>query len=67
MAKSMLFDSKLPEMFWSPAVKTACYLRNQLPIAINGKTPFELFHRKKPDISNLKVVWMLAQSLIQTL
>jgi hypothetical protein len=60
IAKSILFDTKLPELFWGPAVEAVYYLYNQLPIGIKGKTPFKLFYSKKPDISNLRVFRYLA-------
>ena len=33
MAKAMLFDAGLPAKLWGPAIETACFLRNRLPIS----------------------------------
>nr|GEX00216.1 retrovirus-related Pol polyprotein from transposon TNT 1-94 [Tanacetum cinerariifolium] len=54
-ARSMLADSKLPTMFWTEAVSTACYVLNRVSITNpHNKTPYELLSRKVPDIRHLK-------------
>nr|GEU43335.1 hypothetical protein [Tanacetum cinerariifolium] len=54
-ARSMLADSKLPTMFWTEAVSTACYVLNRVSITNpHKKTPYELLSRKVPNISHLK-------------
>jgi len=54
-ARSMLADSKLPVTFWAEAVNTACYVQNRVQVVkCQGKTPYELFHKRKPLISFLK-------------
>jgi hypothetical protein len=60
MAKAMLFNAGLPQKLWGPAITTACYLRNRLPIGPGGITPFEAFMGRKPDISHLKTFGCLA-------
>ena len=51
-ARSMLADSKLPTMFWTEAVSTACYVLNKvLIIRPHKKTPYELLTGKIPTIS----------------
>jgi hypothetical protein len=51
----MLADSKLPVTFWAEAVNTACYVQNRVQVVkCQGKTPYELFHKRKPLISFLK-------------
>lgn len=56
-ARSMLFSSGADKKFWCEAVETAAYLVNRSPAsAINeGKTPFELWEGRKPDVSVMKV------------
>ena len=55
-ARSVLFHAHLPLKFWAEAVSTVAYLRNRSPTsALGGKTPYELYHNKKPDVSNLRV------------
>ncbi|KAJ9553579.1 hypothetical protein OSB04_017624 [Centaurea solstitialis] len=54
-ARTMLVDSKLPIPFWAEAVNTACYVQNRvLIVKSKGKTPYELFEKKKPFIGFLK-------------
>ncbi|KAJ9542956.1 hypothetical protein OSB04_029462 [Centaurea solstitialis] len=54
-ARTMLVDSKLPITFWAEAVNTACYDQNRvLVVKSKGKTPYELFEKKKPFIGFLK-------------
>ena len=67
MARSMLHDSKLPEIFWSEAVNTAVYLRNRSPTAglsnenslsggISGRlfTPFECYSGNRPSLGHIR-------------
>nr|GFB38947.1 ribonuclease H-like domain-containing protein [Tanacetum cinerariifolium] len=50
-ARSMLADSKLPTMFWTEAVSTACYVLNRVSITNpHNKTPYELLSGKIPNI-----------------
>nr|GEV63941.1 putative ribonuclease H-like domain-containing protein [Tanacetum cinerariifolium] len=54
-ARSMLADSKLPTMFWTEVVSTACYVLNRVSITTpHNKTPYELLSGKVPNISHLK-------------
>ncbi|KAJ9553895.1 hypothetical protein OSB04_017940 [Centaurea solstitialis] len=54
-ARTMLADSKLPITFWAEAVNTTCYVQNRvLIVKSKGKTPYELFEKKKPFIGFLK-------------
>nr|GFC14848.1 ribonuclease H-like domain-containing protein [Tanacetum cinerariifolium] len=51
----MLADSKLPTMFWTEAVSTACYVLNRVSITNpHNKTHYELILRKLPQIGHLK-------------
>lgn len=51
----MLADSKLPTMFWTEVVSTACYVLNRISITRpHLKTPYELLTGKVPDIQYLK-------------
>nr|GEY27865.1 putative ribonuclease H-like domain-containing protein [Tanacetum cinerariifolium] len=46
-ARSMLADSKLPTMFWTEAVSTACYVLNRVSITNpHNKTLYELLSGK---------------------
>ncbi|CAH2108768.1 unnamed protein product [Euphydryas editha] len=55
-ARCMLFDAQLSKMFWAEATNTAVYLHNRTGLSIlQGKTPYEMWHSVKPDISHLRV------------
>jgi hypothetical protein len=54
---AMLNEAKLPTSFWGEALRTANLLLNISPsrsVPV-GKTPFELWHGRKPDYSILRV------------
>ena len=56
-ARTMLADSKLPIVFWAEVVNTTCYVQNRIQVVKSqNKTPYELFHKRKPLISFLKTI-----------
>jgi hypothetical protein len=64
MGCTMLLSAKLPTNLWDTAISHATYLRNRAPTrALTGKTPFEAWFGKKPDVSHLREfgcdVWVL--------
>lgn len=50
----MLLSAKLDKKYWPHAVLTANYLRNRSPQAILNCTPYEKWHRTKPDLSHIR-------------
>ncbi|GKC68437.1 retrovirus-related pol polyprotein from transposon TNT 1-94 [Tanacetum coccineum] len=55
-ARTMLIFSKAPLFLWAEAVTTACYTQNRSQIhTLHDKTPYELMHNKKLDLSFLRV------------
>jgi transposase InsO family protein len=55
-ARCLCYQSSLPIYLWSEAIRAACYLLNRRPTkALGMKTPEEIFTRKTPDISNLRI------------
>lgn len=59
-----LIQSKLPETFWAEAVNAAAYIRNRCPTrSLGGKTPFELWNGRKPNVKHFREfgsrVWCL--------
>ncbi|GJZ98798.1 retrovirus-related pol polyprotein from transposon TNT 1-94 [Tanacetum coccineum] len=55
-ARTMLIFSKAPMFLWAEAINTACYTQNRSLIRLRyNKTPYELMHDKKPDLSFLHV------------
>ncbi|GJS30327.1 retrovirus-related pol polyprotein from transposon TNT 1-94 [Tanacetum coccineum] len=56
VSRTMLIFSKAPLFLWAEAVATACYTQNQSLIRKrHNKTPYELIHDRKPDLSYLYV------------
>ncbi|GJR01300.1 retrovirus-related pol polyprotein from transposon TNT 1-94 [Tanacetum coccineum] len=51
-AQTMLIFSKALLFLWAEAINTACYTQNRSLICLRyNKTPYELMHDKKPDLS----------------
>ena len=54
--RSMLADAKLPHNYWAETLSTATYLRNiRRSTAVKGKTPFEAWTSRKPNVKHLRV------------
>ncbi|GKE47489.1 retrovirus-related pol polyprotein from transposon TNT 1-94 [Tanacetum coccineum] len=52
----MLIFSKAPMFLWAKAIATACYTQNRSFIHTRHiKTPYELVHDKKPDLTFFRV------------
>ena len=54
----MVSGAKLDKKFWGEAVLTATYLINRNPsnaLHDKSKTPFEMWHNRKPSLNDLKV------------
>ncbi|GJX99670.1 retrovirus-related pol polyprotein from transposon TNT 1-94 [Tanacetum coccineum] len=55
-ARTLLIFSKTPMFLWAEAVATACYTQNRSLIHTRHiKTPYELMHDKKPDLTVFRV------------
>ncbi|WVZ52426.1 hypothetical protein U9M48_003481 [Paspalum notatum var. saurae] len=55
MARCMLKAKGMPAAFWGEAVTTAVYILNRASTkALDGQTPFEAWHGRKPDVSHLR-------------
>lgn len=65
MARSMLREANCPKAYWSHALRTAFYIKNRCLHAALGKTPFEVFHGARPDVSGLRVFGCIAYSLVE--
>ncbi|GKD41337.1 retrovirus-related pol polyprotein from transposon TNT 1-94 [Tanacetum coccineum] len=56
VARTMLIYAKAPLFLWAKAVATTCYTQNCSLIRLShGKTPYELLHDRKLDLSYLHV------------
>ncbi|GKB99311.1 retrovirus-related pol polyprotein from transposon TNT 1-94 [Tanacetum coccineum] len=54
--RTMMIFSKAPMFLWAEAVATACYTQNRSLIHTrHNKTPYELVHDKKPDLTFFRV------------
>lgn len=55
-ARCMLFDARLPKMYWAEAVETAAHIINRSPTRVlNHMTPLEKLTGMKPKLSHLRV------------
>ncbi|CAD7093898.1 unnamed protein product [Hermetia illucens] len=56
-ARSMIISACMDKIFWGDAVLTATYLINITPTGAlkQTKTPYEMWHGKKPQIKYLKI------------
>ncbi|GKF74115.1 retrovirus-related pol polyprotein from transposon TNT 1-94, partial [Tanacetum coccineum] len=55
-ARTMLIFAQAPLFLWAKAIATVCYNQNRSIIRRqHGKTPYELLHDRKPDLSYLHV------------
>ena len=56
-SRSMMIHAGVSDEYWAEAVATAAYLQNRTVTAAikSGETPFERWHRKKPDLKNVRV------------
>ncbi|GJU92695.1 retrovirus-related pol polyprotein from transposon TNT 1-94 [Tanacetum coccineum] len=55
-ARTMMIFSKAPMFLWAEAIATACYTQNRSLIHTrHNKTPYELVHDKKPDLTFFRV------------
>ena len=55
MVNCILSYSSLSEGFWGKALLTACHILNWVPTRPNKDTPYELWYKRKPNLSYLKV------------
>ena len=55
MTRTMLCENNLLKYFWGETINTTCYVINRVSIRpLLSKTPYELYKRRKPNISNLR-------------
>jgi transposase InsO family protein len=53
--RTVLHDAGLPGTYWAEGAATIVYLKDFVPTTRHpGKTPHELWYRKKPDIAHLR-------------
>jgi hypothetical protein len=63
MARCLLKSMAVPGLFWGEAVKTAVYLLNHVPSwSLNGVTPYEAWHGRKPNVQHLRTFGCVAHA-----
>lgn len=65
MARCLLIQSGLSPAFWGEAINTANYIRNRCPTSLGGKTPFEIWTGKAPDVGYFREFGCQVYSLIR--
>jgi hypothetical protein len=57
MARAMLIDADLSDYFWPFATQAAVHIKNRVPHSSlpAGITPFEYWHKYKPNLSHLRL------------
>jgi hypothetical protein len=57
----MLKGMAMPAIFWGEAVKCAAYVLNRAPTrSLDGVTPYEAWHRRKPTVEHLRTFGCVA-------
>ena len=66
LARVMLIGANVPIFLWEYALQHATYLRERAPSkALPGITPYEAWHKTKPDVSHLREFGSPVYVLIQ--
>lgn len=66
MTRSMLKHRSMPNWFWGEAIRHSAYLLNRIATrALKDRTPYELFHIKKPNVSHLRVFGCIGYAKIE--
>ena len=55
MVRSMMSQVELPISFWGHALETAAFTINRVPTKSVQKTPYEMWHGRKPSLSFMKI------------
>lgn len=65
VARSLLFQSGLPQKFWGEAILTATFFINKLPsFVLQWKSPYEVLYHKPPDYNSLRIFGCLSYATI---
>jgi len=65
MTRAMMADSKLPLDFWGEATCTAAHIINRRKTTVHGKTPYEMWNGRKPNVKHLKRFGCVAYMMIK--
>ena len=61
MVYTMLISLGLPENLWRKAFLSFCFILNRIPIKDSGKTPYEFWKGRAPNLNFVKVWGCLAK------
>lgn len=65
-ARSMLCFAGLPKEYWAEAINVSNYVGNRVPTSANkcGRTPFEKWYGRKPNLSHMRTFGCMAYAHI---
>ncbi|GKD89720.1 retrovirus-related pol polyprotein from transposon TNT 1-94 [Tanacetum coccineum] len=55
MVRSMMNLTTFPMFFWGYALESAAHILNMVPSKKVNKTPYEMWHKKVPNLSYMKI------------
>ncbi|GMF36113.1 unnamed protein product [Phytophthora fragariaefolia] len=64
MACCMIYQEGIDNKWWAEAVSTATWIINRDPNLVSVKTPYEIVHRTKPQLNNMKAFGSLGYAHI---
>lgn len=65
MARCLLLEAKVPKTLWTYAAKAAGYIRNRCYNPRTGKTPYEMFTGKRPNLGHMHVFGSPCHAYVQ--
>ena len=66
MTRSILKHMNMPNYFWGEATRHSTYLLNRIATrALKDKTPYELYHDKRPNIDHLRVFGCIGYAKVE--
>lgn len=60
ITRAIMADSKMPMDFWAEATCMAMHIKNRSKSSVHGKTPYEMWNGRKPNVKHMKRFGYLA-------
>lgn len=54
MTRTMMTDSEMPLVFWAEAACTAVHIKNRSKTSVHGKTPYEIWNGRRPNVKYMR-------------